>query len=542
VGSARLSARLFVAASLAGAVLANASVLVPLAALAHHGSPSVAGVLLAMITVAIALGALVASRPLARLGARNLLSASFLLMAAGQADAIAFGGAQAALALAALVVGAGLGLFWVASQVTLSAAAGRPGAERGFVRHYICYVVGSALGAPATGLAVHALRGAGAGAAASLHLAFVVGLVASLAGPLVWRPTRLPGGRTTTSASPVTAIPAGERRPTPRASARAGCTAGGARRAMLRGLSLQLPDLLLVSALSVLATLAPVVLTRTLHFTPAAVGLVVGALAAGKIGGSLIAERGARAHPRNVLVAAMLGLAAGCSTVLALATVAPLFVAMLVLAVLGSAGAWPVIVEAALGSVDASERASLTVAWNVREYGAVALSTVVGGWLLASLPASASLMLAAGALALAAALALAVLRREGSAATGRTRPRSVARKGQPRRPVVGWARPAVARARGAAAWARPLADRARARDEHALAAPMPSRGRRRLQRPQLLGIADRQPAHNPIGVDRVLAEAPEGRGVSVDRDRAVGRAREPVDVVRAEGERLASLD
>jgi len=414
VQSALSLRRLYAAAALAGACLANASVLVPLAALAHHGSASLAGAMLALITVAIAGGALASGRAVSMLGERTMLSASFAVIGAGQLVAMLFGAARWALGIGALTIGGGLGLFWVASQSTLGAAAGRPGAQRGFVRHYVWYVVGSAASAPASGLAVHLLRGAGAGALASLHLAFGVGLLAALVGPWVYPPER----RRLAGMRKLTGRPEGSRKTTAQRTRRWAAAAprniGPARllptcrlagAALGRALTLQLPDLLLVSALSMLATLAPVVLTRQLHFTPAAVGIVVGALAAGKIAGSLLAERGSRAWERGALVGAMLGVAALASAALALTALAPLFVAMLVVAVLGAAGAWPVIVEGALGSVSARERCALAVVWNVREYGAIAASTVAGGWLLASFPAAVSLALAAGCLALGAALA-----------------------------------------------------------------------------------------------------------------------------------------
>jgi MFS family permease len=413
---ARHPKSLYGAAAFAGACLANSNVLVPLLALAHHGSASLAGTLLATITIAVALGALLATRPLALLGERTLLRASFAVIATGQIVGVLFGGATPALALAALLVGAGLGLFWVASQAMLARGAGLPGGERGIVRQYVCYVIGSALGAPASGLAGGFLRILGASSIASLHLAFAVGLVCALAGLLVCGSRR---GRARIAAAPAPTQPGSPR------SRRLAPDAARALRALGHGLSLQAPDLVLVCALSVLATLAPVVLSRELRFSAPTVGLVVGGLAAGKVLGSLLAERAAPSVSRGALVGAMLALAAGCSGVLALQPPAPLFVAMLVLAVLGAAGAWPVVVEAGLGSPSERERRRLTVVWNVREYGAIAASTAAGGLLLQSFPVGVSFAIAAAGLVLGAALAWLVLcpRPAGSR---RCRPQAVA--------------------------------------------------------------------------------------------------------------------
>jgi MFS family permease len=417
VQSATSLRRLYAAAGLAGACLANASVLVPLVALAHHGSASLAGAMLALITVAIAAGALASGRAVAALGERTLLSASFAVLAAGQLTAMLLGAQRWALGAGALAIGSGLGVFWVASQSTLAHAAGDSTARGGFVRHYVSYVVGSALSAPATGLAVHILHGLGAEKAAALHLAFAVGLLAALLGPWIYPPERARAARLARALAmrPRRALVdlAQEMGPGRCRPARGSQTSAAPApvpwrrvwQTLKAHLDLQLPDLLLVSALSLLATLAPVVLTRELHFSAATVGIVVGALAAGKIAGSLLAERAVRTWERGALVASMLTLAALSSATLAMTSRAPLFVAMLILAVLGAAGAWPVIVEGALRGVSAEQRRTLAVVWNVREYGAIAASTVAGGWLLASFPTWVSLALAAGCLAVGAALA-----------------------------------------------------------------------------------------------------------------------------------------
>lgn len=377
----------YAAALLAGIGLGNVSVALPLLVVVRGGSPAIAGYLLAAFTLAVALGALASGPLVSALGARNVLVTGFVVLGCGQVAALAAGAAVAGLALAAVLVGAGLGCFWVGSQVTLGHRAGGAGAERGFVRHYVAYVIGSAAGAPATGLVAQGLRDAGISEAASVRLAFGLGLAAALAGLAWWRPSR----QRTERVAPT-------RRVRPAMAA--------------HGMALQLPDLLLVAALALLAPLAPVILVRDFRFSSVAVGAVVGALAGAKVIGSLTAERASRRLGRGRLVAAMLACASAFSVMLAQTRLATLFVVLLFAAVLAAAGAWPVVVEGALARVDPHQRGVMTVAWNAREYSIIAIATAAAGWLLARFADPAAPFVIAGALlALSAMASHVVLRR-----------------------------------------------------------------------------------------------------------------------------------
>jgi len=111
-------------------------------------------------------------------------------------------------------------------------------------------------------------------------------------------------------------------------------------------------------------------------------------------------------------VAAMLGGGALAAGLLVEADTAWTFVALVVAATFFSVGVWPVVVDAALARVAPADRRELSVAWNVREYLAIAAATAGGGFLLDS-SHSRTLLLGVAALLLAAgaASALAVLGR-----------------------------------------------------------------------------------------------------------------------------------
>jgi len=75
-------------------------------------------------------------------------------------------------------------------------------------------------------------------------------------------------------------------------------------------------------------------------------------------------------------------------------------------------GVWPVVVDGALARVSPEERHGLAVMWNVREYVAIAVATLLGGYLLdLSGRPTVLLAVAAALLATAAVSALAVLGR-----------------------------------------------------------------------------------------------------------------------------------
>ena len=378
-----VSRKVYGAAVGTGVAYANLAVALPLYVLAAGHSPAFAGGILAAQAGSIAIGALAAGPISLRFGAWNTLAAGLLVIAVG-ASALLAARPDATLVPGALLHGVGMGLFWVGTQALLASRSGRGGSERAFVVQYSLYVVGTALGAAATGFAVFALRLAGVPHELSIRLTFLLALVAASAAAAGARHTR----------DAVAAAPA-RRRPSP-----------------LEGLSIQVPDLLLVSALALVLNLAPIVLVTAFRFTPLQVGLVVGALAGAKIAGSFTAGRIVRSASARRAVIGMLATAAPLTLVLAAMHAAVPFVAVLLCTTLLSSGTWPVLVDAAHARVPVAGRTELASAWNVREYLVIAGMTAAGGWLLAVVGGpGVLLMVAACLLAASAATAAAVLRR-----------------------------------------------------------------------------------------------------------------------------------
>jgi MFS family permease len=375
--------RALVASALgAGISYSNLAVALPLLVLAEHGSALLAGALLAANTVAFSLGALLA---LALRRGESGVVAGLACIAAGDLLLIA-APPRGALVVGALVHGCGMGLFWVGVQASLGRRSGETGSQRAFVLQYVVYIAGSATGAALTGGTIAVLRAFGVSHATSIRVSFVVGATAALLAvpsALVWL-------RRTTGA-----VPALRLRPQP-----------------LRGFALQLPDLLLVAAMGMLLNLAPVVLSDDFHFTPLAVGVVSGAVAAAKIGGSITAGRVAHTAGSRRTVAAMLAGSALAAAVLAGTHQAYLYVFLTVATAFLAIGVWPIVVDGALARVSPEERYGLAIVWNVREYAAIAATTALGGYLLdVSARPTLLLALAAVLLATAAVSALAVLGR-----------------------------------------------------------------------------------------------------------------------------------
>jgi MFS family permease len=350
-------------AALTGLAFGVLAVGVPLHVAALHRPASLAGQLLAWITLSVAAGALSAGA-VGRLAgsARNLLVASMLISGAGHTLLLA-ASSTAPILVGTAAAGVGLGLFWVSSQTLLGHASGRQGSERGFAYHYAAYTLGVAGGSTLVGLTVAVLGRAGIGQGHAVQLSYALAALAMLVALAVWRPGRRAG----------TGVHAPRHlRPRPSADA----------------LAMQTPDLLLVSALAMTLPLAPLVLVREFGLAPIAVGLTVACVQAGKIGGTLTGrvitrERG---HRRAILL--LLGSGAVLSLVLsasASAAGAPLFVLSLVATTFVATGAWPLIVDSALARTEPSRRPGTTVTWNACEYGVIALSTATSGWLLAGL-------------------------------------------------------------------------------------------------------------------------------------------------------------
>jgi len=365
----------------AGISYSNLAVALPLLVLAEHGSSFLVGALLAAETIAFSLGALLA---MALRRSESGVATGLAAIAAGDVLLLA-GPGRGLLFVGAVVHGIGMGLFWVGVQASLGRRSGAAGSQKVFVGQYVVYVTGSATGAALTGGCIALLRSAGVDHTASIRVSFLIGLVSSA----VAIPAAISWLRQTEAAPRV------RLRPPP-----------------MSGFALQLPDLLLVAAMGMLLNFTPVVLTHLFSFTPLAVGVVAGCVAAAKIGGSVTAGRLAQAAGSKLAVGAMLFGSALAAGILARTDQMWLYVSLTVAATFLAIGVWPVVVDGALARVAPEERHGLAVVWNVREYVAIAAATVLGGFLLdASARPTLLLAVAAGLLASAAISALAVLGR-----------------------------------------------------------------------------------------------------------------------------------
>ncbi len=288
------------------------------------------------------------------------------------------------MALGAFVHGAGHGLFWVGVQAALGRRAGRKGSERAFVLQYSMYVAGTIAGGVLTGLGVAAFRALGADKATGIGLTFLIGALAALAA--------------------MPAVVAWLRHSTANVVTRPRLTP-------LAGLALQTPDLFLVGAMGILVSLAPVVLSEVFELRPSVIGLTGAAVAVVKIVGSLAAGRLAARLGARRGVGAMLTVSAIVAGLLIGVETPIVFIALTMTAVAFGIGTWPVLVDGALARVRPEDRPRVTIAWNIREYTAIALTTVIGGYLLDVFTSPAILLAVATSLLVGAALsALLVLR------------------------------------------------------------------------------------------------------------------------------------
>jgi MFS family permease len=386
VGSTpRVPPRFLLAAACSGLAYANFAVAAPLYALSLGRSTGFAAAIVALETLASVPGSVLAGALLPAVGSRNVLAAGLGGIACGAAVLLSASG-PTLLVVGALVHGAGVGLFWVGSQTALGSRSGRARSEDGFVRHYAAYTVGTIAGSAATGAAAAVLRHAGLGAPASLRLSFVLGIVAAGAGVVCWRPDRLDARRPAAARLLPSGLP-------------------------VRGLSVQVPDLLLVAGLALLFPLTPLVLHHSFGFSPVAVGLVVAGISVSKIVGSFVAGRLTRSRGSRTAILGMLASASGLAVALAFLGTAGLFVAVLMLAAVAAFGAWPVIVDASLARIRPAERGDVTVAWNAREWSVIAVAIASGGWVLESSSPTILLVGSAGLIGLSAAASRAVYRR-----------------------------------------------------------------------------------------------------------------------------------
>jgi hypothetical protein len=381
----RLGRRFFAAAGLSGMAFGVLAVAVPMHVAALHRPASVAGQLLASVTIAVALGALAAG-PLGRLAgsARNVLAVSMAVSAAGQLVLLTVAETTPMLA-GTVLVGLGIGLFWVSSQTLLGKASGSKGSERNFAYHYAAYTLGVAGGSALAGVAVGVLRSAGADETLAVRMSYAVGAAATLAALGLWRPERYRRDDVPRQVHP---------------------------RVAAGGVAMQLPDLLLVAALALMLPLAPLVLVRQFHLAPLVVGLTFAAVQGGKVAGTLAGRITCREHGHRVAILALLAAGAVLSLLLSISTDvlgAPLFIAVLIATAFVTTGAWPLIVDSALARTAPADRPGATVTWNVCEYGVIAVMTAMSGWLLASFHRPALLFTLGAALLAASAAAAAVV-------------------------------------------------------------------------------------------------------------------------------------
>jgi MFS family permease len=380
-----LAKRFYVAAMGVGASFASISVAVPLEITALGGAPALTGALLAGGTLAIAVGAVTAGAVSQRVGGGpRTLALSLVLTAAGSV-VLGATGSTAGVAVAAALVGIGIGIFWVSSQLVLGGRSGAPGSESGFVVHFAAYTLGAVAGSSLTGATVAVAEHLGLGTAPAVRVSSLVGVVASVVTLFLWRPCirRADPGRVS-----------------PRALARPA-----------RHLAVQLPDLLLVAALGLLLPLCPVVLARSYGLGPLSIGLVMAGVSLAKIAGTFTAGSLTRSRGQRGSLVILLGGGGVLCVLLCLSLAAPLFIIVLLATTLLAAGAWPIVVDSAQARVAPEGRLGLTVLWNVREYGVIAVGTIVAGTLFGLFDSAVPLFGVAGLLIVAAAACAAVVLR-----------------------------------------------------------------------------------------------------------------------------------
>lgn len=370
-----------------GLALANVSLALPLHMLAEGKSPALAGALLAVITASTAIGAAFSPPLRGRLGdARKLLVLALAFVAVGPLVLTASGG-MPYLAVGASFVGLGIGMFWVASQILLGALSGSHGSETGFQHHYALFTAGTVVGSVSTGLLASLLQHAGLSRATSLQMVMGLALLAAVIGMYVWRPEKTP-------------------RQQPRPSAP---TLG--LRLIVRGVNAQFSDLLLVAVLAIYGQLVPIVLTGTFDVSAEAIGIVMAGVGAAKITGTYLARGLLSVWGRGPTIIGMIGTGSILCLLVTLVASTWAFLMLVITAELVLAGAWPLLVDACQARVVVSERAAFTAAWNIREYGVIALTTASAGWLYSQSHALAPMFGLGGVLLIGAMVATAAMMR-----------------------------------------------------------------------------------------------------------------------------------
>lgn len=368
----RLPRRFMVVALCAGVTYGNATVGMPLQVVASGLHVSLAGLSLALLTLGTAAGALLTAPLRNRIGSASATLVPSAVITALGCLILTTPTTTIVLLVGATLVGVGGGMFWVCSQVMLSANPGTVSYGSAFLMHFGVYTAGVLLGSVVTGGFIMALEKVGAWPAVSAEASLGIGAVACIVALAAWWSNRLviedTAGNVTTDW-----------------------------RLLTRGLTRQLSDLFLVATLSIVALLAPLVLLGTFSFSSLMVGVTMGAIALSKILGTIIARHTATAvgSQYTILIFLLVGLLV--SPVLAMATVPLVFVSALMLATMAVAGVWPLVVADAHALTQRNLRGGAAVAWNIREYTVIAISGVAGTWLYS---ASSRFMMFAAATAL----------------------------------------------------------------------------------------------------------------------------------------------
>jgi MFS family permease len=351
-GVASVPRSLFTVAGYVGVAFANMTVSLPLLLLGDGHPASLTGLLVAVGTSSTALGAAIAHPLRQRIGgAPNLLVIAIVLIACGNVVMMSAGTA-AGLGAGIGLLGLGTGGFWVASQVMLGALAGAPGSERNFLTHYAVFTSGTMAGSALTGATVAVLEQFGVDHDAAIRGTLALGLVAALCALRAWWPSACPPELH------------GDHHP-----------ADLSNRFVLNGLTVQIPDLLLVAGMTVLVPLTPILLTDAFHVSALVVGFVMAAVAVAKIAGTLLARRLVDRQGISFAILAMTGAGAGLCLALAGAVTVWVFVPAVLAAVLAVNGVWPLVVDAGQARTAEHGRSTLTIAWNVREYVVIASAT-----------------------------------------------------------------------------------------------------------------------------------------------------------------------
>jgi MFS family permease len=371
-------------AAAAGIAYTNLAVALPLLVLALGHSTGTAGAFLALNTVAFVCGALLGRPVVPRLGLGGTLSLALIALTGGGATALVVGGLPGLVA-GGLANGIGMGLFWVGAQGILGRRSGSQDSERAFVGLYVAYVAGTVAGGALTGMLAAVFGSLGLDRSTSIRLTFTLAVAAALTALVPWLAvsTRVDALRARGGWPPFR---------------------------LALGFRIQAPDFFIVSAMGMVLNLAPAVLAKSFGLSSFEIGSTVAGTALAKIGGSLLAGRLVRSLPVRRLLVLMLAGAAALALLLASSDDPVVFVLLLFGTTVLGLGVWPLLVDAAQARVDTSQRESLTVIWNVREYLVIAAATGCAGLLLDAFRpgitfALAAVLLAAAAIAAAPALA-----------------------------------------------------------------------------------------------------------------------------------------